>query len=49
MTKELNTTFFKDNGWVKIKNFSTKSEINKIKKNINKFLSENLNIIQVGI
>ena len=41
MTKELNTTFFKDNGWVKIKNFSTKSEINKIKKNINKFLSEN--------
>ena len=41
MTKELNTTFFKDNGWVKIKNFSTKSEINKNKKNINKFLSEN--------
>ena len=41
MTKELNAKLFKDNGWVKISNFTTKIEIKKIKKNINKFLSKN--------
>lgn len=41
MTKELYTNFFNDNGWVKIQNFSTRSEINKIKKNVNNFLKEN--------
>lgn len=41
MTRELHTNFFEDNGWVKIKNFSNKSEISLIKKNINIFLREN--------
>ena len=32
MTKESNINLFSDNGWVKIKNFSTKSEVSEIKK-----------------
>ena len=41
MTREINTKLFNDNGWVKIRNFSTKSEINEIKKKINQFLRKN--------
>ena len=41
MTNESKINLFSDNGWVKIKNFSTKSEVSKIKKNINSFLKKN--------
>ena len=41
MNREINTKLFNDNGWVKIKNFSTKGEINEIKKKTNQFLSQN--------
>ena len=41
MTKESNINLFSDNGWVKIKNFSTKSEVSEIKKNIKSFLKKN--------
>ena len=43
MNNEFNIKFFKDNGWVKIENFSSKSEIGKLKKNINEFLKKNYN------
>ena len=41
MKNELSTNLFKDNGWVKIKNFSSKGEINQIKKNVKNFLIKN--------
>ena len=41
MTNESKINLFSDNGWVKIKNFSTKSEVSEIKKNINSFLKKN--------
>lgn len=43
MNREFDIKFFKDNGWVKIENFTSKSEIRNLKKKINEFLKKNYN------